>query len=38
MKTLAAEKLAQDLETERLGQVEYKKEMEEALQGILDEA
>ena len=37
VKTMAAEKLAQDLETERLGQVEYKKEMEEAIQGILDE-
>ena len=35
VKMMAAEKLAQDLETEKLGQMEYKQEMEEAIQGIL---
>merc|ERR1719222_18747 len=35
VKMMAAEKLAQDLETEKLGQLEFKQEMEEAIQGIL---
>lgn len=35
VKMMAAEKLAQDLETEKLRQLEYKQEMEEAIQGIL---
>jgi len=35
VKTIAAEKLAQDMEVEMLGQIEYKKEIEEAIQGIL---
>ena len=35
VKMMAADKLAQDMEAEKLGQMEYKKEMEEAIQGIL---
>merc|ERR1719376_677993 len=35
VKMIAADKLAQDIEAEKLGQMEYKKEMEEAIQGIL---
>ena len=35
VKTMAAEKLAQDMEVEKLGQIEYQKEIEEAIKGIL---
>jgi len=35
VKMVAADKLAQEMEAEKLGQMEYKKEMEEAIQGIL---
>ena len=35
VKMIAADKLAQDMEAEKLGQIEYKEEMEEAIQGVL---
>merc|ERR1719239_470194 len=35
VKTIAADKLSHDMEAEKLGQIEYKKEMEEAIMGIL---
>ena len=35
VKMMVADKLSQDMEAEKLGQIEYKKEMEEAIMGIL---